>query len=999
MSPASPVQSPPPRSLSSSSRVTTDDIVMEIDSSMSRTLHTIDNEVDTRVVRKKKPPRPPPDRKENGYRSAPEERRIQQTQESKSYTEVTQTAVTSTEIADKFTGLMSGTTSPVVGDRPAEHAPGSISPEVLQAIREQMAVSLQRMRELEDQVRVMPVMEDQISELRSENQRLYHLLSRLTEDERGHGVPAVNGDVGGFHVESDENVRTFRGEQGSILVELPVKVGKEEAERSSYSMRSTETRTEVHETNAAARRAFFWGTPDADDATRMSPETLRLFKPSRTVGVGDGNVFDASGLVDGRAWRKTRDVGVHCLPPSRDVSVSVSEATGEELQEEDVSGDARVSLTVTVSDERWACEPRWEVERFGTGLFQDVAVECLIIGGFLPSDRPRMSENVDGWLVESNRLWSYSPNDELALPEASTPTQLDYLLDENRIVTPVDRVPPEDSFIQEKSMSAVKLERQSASLDGVLSKFYQTQPDFVAEVEDVVREEKAVPARANPSAVDLSASFRKLQEKAEAEDQVVKEEIIVAHSKPGAESSYKHRGAQLPEMREQIVEEDMVKEELIVAHSKPGAESSYKHRVAQLPEVQERIVEEDMVKEELIVAHSKPGAESSYKHRVAQLPEVQEQIVEEDVIVAHSKPSVASSCASAQLPEVREETAREDVIVAQSAAPRASSRHVENLGMEDLVNMREILDSHPTQTDHRLTAQTSSVLEGGMVVTRTEVRKEMVETSLLRGEKESSDDSTGVQPFPPHLSRITASSISDDDALSDQQQQQQRDVTALETSTVTVVEAVSPGTDDLQPSAVAVEKAASASSDQTFSAQTSSVTEGGMVITKTEVTREFTKVISGSEVASSSVETVSTSGISGGSAEIVQALPPDLMDTGHATSTVITAELGEVQRQPSSDEVGTVSESILVVGKSDSKSQDTLGTTQQSESSVIKAEVGGLQQLPGEMVSPAAADTTADQSQGCHIIITETRVERQLIGCDSDQSQPVVIVPEDTVIQ
>ena len=961
MSPASPVQSPPPRSLSSSSRVTTDDIVMEIDSSMSRTLHTIDNEVDTRVVRKKKPPRPPPDRKENGYRSAPEERRIQQTQESKSYTEVTQTAVTSTEIADKFTGLISGTTSPVVGDRPAEHAPGSISPEVLQAIREQMAVSLQRMRELEDQVRVMPVMEDQISELRSENQRLYHLLSRLTEDERGHGVPAVNGDVGGFHVESDENVRTFRGEQGSILVELPVKVGKEEAERSSYSMRSTETRTEVHETNAAARRAFFWGTPDADDATRMSPETLRLFKPSRTVGVGDGNVFDASGLVDGRAWRKTRDVGVHCLPPSRDVSVSVSEATGEELQEEDISGDARVSLTVTVSDERWACEPRWEVERFGTGLFQDVAVECLIIGGFLPSDRPRMSENVDGWLVESNRLWSYSPNDELALPEASTPTQLDYLLDENRIVTPVDRVPPEDSFIQEQSTSAVKLERQSASLDGVLSKFYQTQPDFVAEVEDVVREEKAVPARANPSAVDLSASFRKLQEKAEAEDQVVKEEIIVAHSKPGAESSYKHRGAQLPEMREQIVEEDMVKEELIVAHSKPGAESSY-------------------------------------KHRVAQLPEVQEQIVEEDVIVAHSKPSVASSCASAQLPEVREETAREDVIVAQSAAPRASSRHVENLGMEDLVNMQEILDSRPTQTDHRLTAQTSSVLEGGMVVTRTEVRKEMVETSLLRGEKESSDDSTGVQPFPPHLSRITASSISDDDALSDQQQQQ-RDVTALETSTVTVVEAVSPGTDDLQPSAVAVEKAACASSDQTFSAQTSSVSEGGMVITKTEVTREFTKVISGSEVASSSVETVSTSGISGGSAEIVQALPRDLMDTGHATSTVITAELGEVQRQPSSDEVGTVSESILVVGKSDSKSQETLGTTQQSESSVIKAEVGGLQQLSGELVSPVAADTTADQSQGCHIIITETRVERQLIGCDSDQSQPVVIVPEDTVIQ
>jgi len=296
-----------------------------------------------------------------------------------------------------------------------------------------------------------------------------------------------------------------------------------------------------------------------------------------------------------------------------------------------------------------------------------------------------------------------------------------------------------------------------------------------------------------------------------------------------------------------------------------------------------------------------------------------------------------------------------------------------------------------------------------MVITKTEITREVtretVETSLRHEEKESSVESTGVRPFPPHLSRITASSISDDDALTDQPQS---DVAAPEATTITVVEAVSSaGTDGVmtgQPPAAAAEQVPSVLSDQTLTTEISSVSDGGTVVTTTEVTRKVTKVISGSEVTSevtaSSVETVSTSDITSGDAETAEVSSPDLIDMSDATSTVITTKVGEVQ--PSSGEAGsvTVSESVPDVSKSDS----TFDTSRHGEGTVVTAEVDGGQRLPGDVL-PASevvaitTDAATNQPEGCHIIITETRIERQLIGCDSNQSQPVVIVPEDTIIQ
>jgi len=1006
----SPVQSPPPRSASSSSRVTTDDILMEIDSSMNHTLHNIvDNSdvVDTRVVRKKKPPRPLPDGrrpKENGYRSAPEHVQT----DSKLYRQVTNTTVTSTEIADKFTGLMSGAESPVVGDRPSVQPLSTISPEVLQAIREQMAISLQRMRELEDQVRVVPLMEDQISTLRGENKRLYHLLARLTKGERDRGgMPTVNGDSG-LHVEGDENVRTFRDEQGSILVELPVKVGQDQNDiydRSSYSMQSTETRTQVRETQSA-RREFFWGTSNADSAAGVS----RLFKPTRTIGVGEGNVFDTSGLVDWPAWRKTRDVGVHCLPPSRDVSLSISEATLEEQQEDDNGlGGPKVSLTVTVSDERRVCEPRWEVERFGTGLYQDVAIQCLIIGGFLSSDRPHMSENVDGWLVDTNKLWTYSAADEL--PSSSfSHTRLEPEPEEQQYTTSADNVSPQDRFAQDQSLSSVKVEQTSESLDRILAQFHQTKPETGTEVDDTVGEEKAVPARANQSAFDFNASFQKLQVTAEVQDHMVKEEVIVRQSKPRASvgSSSADKAVidinsgfrRLQEVQDQ---DHMVKEDIIVARSKAKVSSSSSDkaffdvntsfkRLQETGEAQGQVAEEDT-----IVPQSKLKASSSYTDkasfdvnaslkRLQVSAEVDDQMVKEDVIVPQSKPKASSSCPDITSPfmnlqEVEEPGAEEDVIVRQSAAPKALSHLVEKLPMEDLV-------SKQVSSDSRVTVETRE-----MVVVNREL-----ETSVQRDGRESSDDSSGVQPFPPHLSRITASSVSDDDALSDHQLQQQ-DV-SITSQSVTVVDAVA--TSSSQPD---TEKQNTPTlPDQTLTSLSAS--EGGKVITRTEVTREVTQVITGSEVTTSSVETVSTSNIASDSRETTELLSQDLLGTSPTAGTVVTTEVGEAQQ--SSGEVGSVSESVLEVADASKtegmpvSSQDKVDTTQHTESVVVTAEVGGVQQSQDEVVpAPEVGDITAytDQSQGCHVIITETRIERQLIGCSSDQSQPVVIVPEDTVIQ
>jgi len=762
------------------------------------------------------------------------------------------------------------------------------------------------------QVRVMPLMEDQISSLQSENKHLYHLLSRLTEDDQSRGMPVVNG---GLQVEGDENVRTFRGEQGSILVELPLKIGKEESDRSSsYSMQSTtETRTEVRETNASARRAFFWGTAEANDMSRLSPESLRLFKPSRTIGVGDGNVFDMGVALEWPAWRKTRDVGVHCLPPSRDVSVSVSEATGEDQLED--YNEARVNLTVTVSDERRACEPRWEVERFGTGIFQDVAIQCLIIGGFLPSDRPHMSENVDGWLIETDRLWTGSLVDEFE-PLSLSPTRSESVPKDERRTISADYLIPEVGSTQEQSVSAVKVERQSASIDNVFSKLYQTKAD--AEVDGFIREEKAVLARANPSVFDLNESFRKLQETAEVQDQVVKEDVIVAQSKPRVSRSYTGK---------------------VDGPATFDLNSSYR-------KLQEGI-------------------------------ELQDEVVKEEVIVPHSKPKVSSACTGSmagssavdvslsKLQEVREPTIEEDMIIAKCAAPRASSRHVENLPME------------------RLVVKSSDL----MVETKGETVVRETESFVDREEKESSVDSTDEKrPFPPHLSRITASSVSDDDGLSELQYD-------VATHSITVVGT----TDSSQPDTVAVEKSeVFISPDLT---QISAVSETGMVVTKMEIRRELTEVItSGSEVKTevtmSATETVSSSHIASVDAETTEVLPQDFTDA----SCRAVSEVGEVQ--PFLDEVGGVSESVpetADVSKCEQvpvSSQETEDTTRHTETAIVTAEVDDLRQPQDVVVSAAEVENVT----GCHVIITETCVERQLIGSECDQSQqPVVIVPEDTV--
>ena len=82
----------------------------------------------------------------------------------------TTTTVTSSLLADNMTSLFGGAGGG--GDHLDGAGGDAVSPQTLQAIRQQMAVSLQRMRELEEQVKAIPVLQVRISVLKEEKRLL-----------------------------------------------------------------------------------------------------------------------------------------------------------------------------------------------------------------------------------------------------------------------------------------------------------------------------------------------------------------------------------------------------------------------------------------------------------------------------------------------------------------------------------------------------------------------------------------------------------------------------------------------------------------------------------------------------------------------------------------------------------------------------------------------------------------------------------------------------------
>ncbi|XP_054439307.1 KN motif and ankyrin repeat domain-containing protein 3 [Pteronotus mesoamericanus] len=134
----------------------------------------------------------------------------------------------------------SGRSSPVPGSAP-HPAPASPGPAQLQLVREQMAVALRRLRELEDQARALPELQEQVRVLRAEKARLLALrrqqepdvevearpdklaqLRRLTErlatSERGfraRASPRVDGPDGKAPRCSEDALQALDGAAGS----------------------------------------------------------------------------------------------------------------------------------------------------------------------------------------------------------------------------------------------------------------------------------------------------------------------------------------------------------------------------------------------------------------------------------------------------------------------------------------------------------------------------------------------------------------------------------------------------------------------------------------------------------------------------------------------------------------------------------------------------------------------------------------------------------------
>ena len=225
--------------------------------------------------------------------------------------------VTSTQLADNMATLL-----PERGGNDSFDA--SLGQTSLQAIREQMALSLQRMRELEEQVKAIPVLQVRISVLKEEKRLLMLQLraknNKLNMRSIGVGDATVDGgdDMAVVAVNGGGNMASVRVHQRELHTEQ--KSNEYEREIRTMFIGGAQAQPADEQMFAAGRRSL--GRPP------------RPLPPTRSIGVGDGNVHDTSSsmhvhekelrtLIIGGATesKSTRNVGIVCKAPTRDVGV------------------------------------------------------------------------------------------------------------------------------------------------------------------------------------------------------------------------------------------------------------------------------------------------------------------------------------------------------------------------------------------------------------------------------------------------------------------------------------------------------------------------------------------------------------------------------------------------------------------------------------------------------------------------------------------------------
>lgn len=190
----------------------------------------------------------------------------------------------------------------------------NVSPVHLQQIREQMAIALKRLKELEEQVKTIPVLQVKISVLQEEKR---HMMAELKSQRK-----SSQNDMYGFrkrsysagNVEQWEHLsQVQRG--GELYIDCEDEM--ESAEQSSR--RVEEFRQLTAEMQALEKKI--------QDSNYEVPSNLResLTKESRSVAVGaDENMNDV--VIYNRSSRQHREVAVGTEKEMRESGVGVTEA-------------------------------------------------------------------------------------------------------------------------------------------------------------------------------------------------------------------------------------------------------------------------------------------------------------------------------------------------------------------------------------------------------------------------------------------------------------------------------------------------------------------------------------------------------------------------------------------------------------------------------------------------------------------------------------------------
>ncbi|KAM6226331.1 KN motif and ankyrin repeat domain-containing protein 1 isoform 3-T5 [Spheniscus humboldti] len=193
----------------------------------------------------------------------------------------------------------------------------NVSPVHLQHIREQMAVALKRLKELEEQVKTIPVLQVKISVLQEEKR---HMMAELKNQRK-----ATQNDTYGFRKRSYSAGNAEQWEHMSQVRrggELYIDCEEEVESVEQSSQRIEEFRQLTAEMQALEKKI--------QDSNYESPANLRvnresLTKETRSVAVGaDENMNDV--IIYNRSARQHREVAVGTEKEMRESGVGVTEA-------------------------------------------------------------------------------------------------------------------------------------------------------------------------------------------------------------------------------------------------------------------------------------------------------------------------------------------------------------------------------------------------------------------------------------------------------------------------------------------------------------------------------------------------------------------------------------------------------------------------------------------------------------------------------------------------